>query len=232
MKIVVCAKVIQGELSPFDEAALECALRLSEDVTVLSMGPLKTKDALLPLTRLGAKVILLSDSVFAGSDTLATAYVLSCALSKMEYDMILCGRQSVDGDTAQVGPMLAQMLGIPVCTQVMTAEKEQEALKLTTRQGAEMMRAPGLITVERSFVLRFPSLFSRLGEVTVWDNSHIGCDVSRCGLVGSPTRVKPLRMKRAEENANSLRGMLCRLCLRSSVSRRRKVRKLRNPAKS
>ena len=115
MKILVCVKVIQGEINPFDESALECALSLSNDVTVISMGPESSKPALHKLTRLGAKVILISDSIFAGSDTLATSYVLSKQIKKMDYDLILCGRQSIDGDTAQVGPMLSAKLGIPLC---------------------------------------------------------------------------------------------------------------------
>jgi len=189
MKIVVCAKVIKGELNPFDEAAIECALRLSDDVTVISMAPMSAETVLKPLTRLGAKVILISDSLYAGSDTLATAYILSVALSKMEYDLILCGRQSVDGDTSQVGPMLSQMLGIAVCTNAMAIEKNEEFIEADTRQGRECMKLPALITMERNFVLRFPSIFSRPGEVEIWDNSYIGCDESKCGLNGSPTRV-------------------------------------------
>lgn len=114
MKILVCVKVVKGELNPFDESALECALQLSDDVTVLSMGPKSCENVLKPLTRLGAKAILITDSLFAGSDTLATSYILSTAIRKMEYDLILCGRQSIDGDTAQVGPMLSQMLEIPL----------------------------------------------------------------------------------------------------------------------
>ena len=108
MKILVCVKVIKDELNPFDESALECALQLSDDVTVISMGPKSCAETLKPLTRLGAKVVLISDSAFAGSDTLATSYILSTTIKQMEYDLILCGRQSVDGDTAQVGPMLSQ----------------------------------------------------------------------------------------------------------------------------
>ena len=116
MKILVCVKVVKGELNPFDESALECALQLSDDVTVVSMGPKVCENALKPLTRLGAKVILISDNCFAGADTLATSYILSTAIKEMDYDLILCGRQSIDGDTAQVGPMLSQMLGIPLIT--------------------------------------------------------------------------------------------------------------------
>ena len=116
MKVAVCVKIVSGALNPFDESALECALQLSRDVTVLSMGPRTAESVLQPLTRLGARVVLLSDPCFAGSDTLATAYVLSKAMESIKPDIILCGRQSIDGDTAQVGPMVSAMLDIPLIT--------------------------------------------------------------------------------------------------------------------
>ena len=133
MKILVCVKVVKGELNPFDESALECALQLSDDVTVLSMGPKSCENVLKPLTRLGAKAILITDSLFAGSDTLATSYILSTAIRKMEYDLILCGRQSIDGDTAQVGPMLSQMLEIPLITNAFDVECKDNKIFSNTR---------------------------------------------------------------------------------------------------
>lgn len=189
MKILVCVKVTDGEINPFDESAIECALRLSDDVTVISMCPKSAEHALLPLTRLGAEVILISDSVYAGSDTLATSYILSEAIKKLEFDLILCGRQSVDGDTAQVGPMLSKMLNIPVITNAMSVRAENGFVSVKIRDGEEKVNPPALVTVERGYVLRFPSIFSKLGEVTSWSNADIGCDISRCGLKGSPTRV-------------------------------------------
>jgi len=189
MKILVCVKVIKGEINPFDESALECALQLSDDVTVISMGPKSSAEVLLPLTRLGVKVILISDSVFAGSDTLATSYILSTAIKQMEYDLILCGRQSVDGDTAQVGPMLSQKLSIPVITNAMKITCKDNAVFAETRAGEESADLPALVTVERGYVLRFPSIFSKVSEVEIIDNTKLNCDVSKCGLAGSPTRV-------------------------------------------
>jgi len=189
MKILVCVKVINGELNPFDESALECALRLSDDVTVISMGPKSCEEVLKPLTRLGAKVVLISDTAYAGSDTLVTAYILSTAINKMEYDLILCGRQSVDGDTAQVGPMLATMLDIPLITNTLSLEISNDEVFTKTRIGDESEKLPALVTVERGYVLRFPSIFSKLGEVEIIDNEKIGCDIEKCGLKGSPTRV-------------------------------------------
>jgi len=189
MKILVLVKVIKGEINPFDESALECALGLGGDVTVLTMGPKNNETVLKPLTRLGAKVILISDSVFAGSDTLATSYVLSTAIKKMEYDLILCGRQSVDGDTAQVGPMVSKMLGINLITNAMKVETAENEVHTQTRAGEEKASLPALVTVERGYVLRFPSIFSKQGEVSFIDNSKLCCDTERCGLKGSPTRV-------------------------------------------
>ena len=121
MRIVVCIKIVEGELNPFDACALEAALRIEGgEVTVLSMSPMSAAEKLRALTRLGVKeVILLSDKAFAGSDTLATSYILSRQLQKMEYDLILCGRQSIDGDTAQVGPALAAKLGLGLITNVL-----------------------------------------------------------------------------------------------------------------
>lgn len=189
MKLLVCVKVIKGELNPFDESALECALKLSDDVTVISMGPKMSEDALKPLTRLGAKVILISDNIFAGSDTLATSYILSTAIKQMEYDLILCGRQSIDGDTAQVGPMLSQMLEKPLITNALEVECKKNEVFAKTRMGEKHTQLPALVTVERGYVLRFPSIFSKIDNIEIVDNKVLNCDISKCGLSGSPTKV-------------------------------------------
>lgn len=189
MKILVCVKIVKGEINPFDESALECALTLSNDVTVISMGPMSSKPVLEKLTRLGAKVILISDNIFAGSDTLATSYILSSQIVKMDYDLILCGRQSVDGDTAQVGPMLSAKLGIPIITNAMSVNCDEKQVLASTRVEKESASCPCLVTLERSFVLRFPSMFSKAGEVRVVTNEELCCEVSKCGIEGSPTKV-------------------------------------------
>ncbi len=188
MKILVCVKIIKGEINPFDACALECAFRLGGEVTVLSMCPPSAKDALTALTRLGAKVIMLCDNAFAGSDTLATSYILSTAAKRLEFDLVLCGRQTVDGDTAQVGPCLSQMLGLSLVTNALEISVDSE-VRCKTRLGDERVPLPALVTVERINVLRFPSIFSRPSEVEVWDNSVLGCDPERIGLKGSPTQV-------------------------------------------
>lgn len=189
MKILVCVKVIKGEINPFDESALECALSLSNDVTVISMGPISTKPALEKLSRLGAKVILISDSIYAGSDTLATSYILSKQIENLDYDLILCGRQSIDGDTAQVGPMLSAKLGIPLITNAISINCNENRLCASTRLGEEKALMPCLVTLERSHVLRFPSIFSKSGEVSVVTNNELCCIEAKCGLKGSPTKV-------------------------------------------
>ena len=190
MKILVCVKVINGELNPFDACALEEALRLGGEVSVLSMCPPSAADVLRPLTRLGVKnVYLLSDSVYAGSDTLATSYILSLAAKKIGFDLILCGRQTIDGDTAQVGPCLATKLGIGLITNVLKLRLEEDRIICDTRDGEESTSLPALLTVERINTLRFPSIFSKLGEITPWNNSDVGADTSKCGLRGSPTKV-------------------------------------------
>ena len=191
MKTVVLVKVVDGEIGPFDAAAVEHALSLeSNEVTVLSMGPRTWEGVLLPLTRLGVKrVVLLSDPVFAGSDTLATAYILSRALARIDYDLILCGRKTLDGETAQVGPCLAAMLRIPVLTNVFSFDVGDGHADAETSLGRERAALPACLTLERTKQLRFPSLFSKAGEVEAWDNATVGADPARCGLAGSPTRV-------------------------------------------
>lgn len=192
MKIVVCVRPDGGVLGPFDAAAYEEALRIPDaEVTLLSMGPLSSKDALHALTRLGAvRAVLLSDPAFAGSDTLATAYALACALNRLSPDLVLLGRQTLIGDTGQTGPMLATLAHLPLVTNVMKIEPAGDALSLTTRsEGEKRVSLPALLTLERTCELRFPRLRSRLGEVLVWGAEDIGAEKDKCGLIGSPTRV-------------------------------------------
>lgn len=193
MRVVVCVRQgLDGELGPFDACAYEMALRLVDaEVTLLSMGPATASELLLKLTRLGAKkAILLSDKAFAGADTLATAYALSLAVSRLAPDLVLCGRQTLIGDTAQTGPMLAELAGLSLATGVMGIRTlgDGRAL-LDTREGGAEVALPALLTVERVGTLRLPRLRSRVGEVEVWDAAALGADTDRTGLIGSPTRV-------------------------------------------
>lgn len=189
MKIAVCVKIVKGEISPFDASAVEAALKLSRDVTIYSMAPESAKGKLSELTRLGVRAVLISDPHFAGSDTLATGYILSKALKKENYDIILCGRQSTDSDTAQVGPCISSKLGIPLIAYALDIKEENGTVFCRTRLGDEQKKTPVLVTVERMFELRFPSFRSKVGTVTVLDAAGISADVKRCGLSGSPTKV-------------------------------------------
>ncbi|MBQ3088139.1 MAG: electron transfer flavoprotein subunit beta/FixA family protein, partial [Clostridia bacterium] len=193
MKILVCIRQgLDGEINPFDASAYEEALKIKgAEVTLLSMGPLSAKDFLLSLTRLGAKkAILLSDKAFAGADTIATAYTLSLAVKKLNPDLIFCGRQTLVGDTAQTGPMLSVLAGTSLITNVMSIDEIGESITCTTRdKGTETVSLPALLTIERINNLQLPSIMSKLGEIEVWYAEDIGADISKCGLVGSSTRV-------------------------------------------
>lgn len=194
MKIVVCVRQgLDGEINPFDACAYEEALRIENaEICLLSMAPVSAKDFLYNLTRLGAKrAILLSDKAFAGADTLATAYTLSLAIKKLSPDLVICGRQTLVGDTAQTGAMLSEMLGFSLITNVMGVNNvDPHCVTCVTRDEAEVTaKIPALLTVERINSLRLPRLRSKLGEIEVWNSEDIGADIKKCGLSGSPTRV-------------------------------------------
>ncbi len=191
MNIAVCIKVYKGEINPFDECALEEALKIKDaSVWVFSMCPPSAHDVLRSLTRLGVhKVIALTDTAFAGSDTLATSYILATELEKYDFDYIFCGRQSVDGDTAQVGPQISARLKLNLITNVLEIKSLGDEAECETRFGTEKVPSPALLTIERINTLRFPSIFSKPGEIEVIDNKTVGALKSRIGLTGSPTKV-------------------------------------------
>lgn len=194
MKIVVCVRpASDGEIGPFDAAALECALRVpGAEVELLSMAPPKSEEVLLRLTRLGVKnAYLLSDPAFAGSDTLATSYVLSLALKRLAPELVFCGRKTLEGDTGQVGAGLAERCGLSLASQVLEILSADEAgVCVRTRQAPEKrIPYPALLSVERVATLRFPGIFSKPGKVTVWNAAELGAELSRCGSAGSPTQV-------------------------------------------
>ena len=194
MRILVCIRFgLDGELNPFDACAYEAALQIEgAEITLLSMGPRSAESSLHALTRLGAKrAILLSDSAFAGADTLATAYALARAVERISPALILCGRQTLVGDTAQTGPMLATLAGYSLITNVMRIDGiDSTTVRCQTRdEGEACADLPALLTVERINTLRLPRLRSKMGEIEVWSAADIGADTTRCGLSGSPTRV-------------------------------------------
>lgn len=193
MKIVVCIRQsADGEINPFDASAYETALRIEgAEITIMSMGPQKTAAFLENLTRLGAKeAVLLTDKAFAGADTLATSYTLSLAINRLKPDLIICGRQSVDGDTGQVGPSLSVNTGYKLLTNIMSVVSRKEGIDCVNREGETVSADfPALITVEKSLNLRLPSIRSKTAPVTVLGAEELNADLSRCGLAGSPTRV-------------------------------------------
>ena len=193
MKIVVCVKQsADGEINPFDASAYETALGIEgAEITLLSMGPEKTAPFLEGLTRLGAEsAVLLCDRAFAGADTLATSYALSLAIKRLCPDFVFCGRQSVDGDTGQVGPSLAVRLEFSLVTNVMSLKNAENGLSYTDRLGkSDNITAPAVITLEKSRKLRLPSIRSKIKPVETLSANDINADISLCGLKGSPTRV-------------------------------------------
>src|SRR4030042_5843040 len=144
--------------NPEDLNALEMALSIKEQyggkVTVLTMGPLQAADVLRQALFRGAdRVVLISDRKFAGADTQATSYTLKCGVDKLgEYDLVFCGRQAIDGDTAQVGPQLAEKLGIPQITyaeSIIDLQGEEIVVRRAFEVGAERVQwqLPCLLTV-------------------------------------------------------------------------------------
>lgn len=186
-RIVVCLKYFKGELNPFDGAALECAIESgAKEIIALSMAPMSAMNAFQGLTRLGVKCVFISDPLYAGSDTQATSLILSEAIKRLNPDLVFCGRQSVDGDTAQVPPMLAQRLGFDIKAKVIEFRENM----VTLRNGETFKpQDKTVITFERIRFLRFPSIFSKMGEVEIWDNQKLTLPIEKCGLRGSPTRV-------------------------------------------
>jgi len=196
---------VEAIINPFDEYAIEEAVRIKEkmggNVTVISMGIPKVADLLRDTVAVGVdNAVLLSDRAFAGADSLATAYALSMGIKKIgAYDLIICGKQATDGDTAQVGPSLAEKLGIPHTTYVRKIEEITETAircQRMTEDGYEVieMPLPALITVVKEInEPRLPSIKGKLKakktEVTVYTADDIGADKNLCGLKGSPTQV-------------------------------------------
>jgi len=198
---------VPGIINPEDKNAVEEALKLKEsggggEITVLSMGPLQAENALREALSMGAdRAVLLSDRAFAGSDTLATSYILSLAIKKIQtYDLILCGTQTMDGETGQVGPQLAAWLGLP---QACYAEEIGIRDNLVTVKSnfdsviqAIEMEMPALITVASPINKpRYKHMNKVLKayrdkEIVTWSMEDLKPNPVRIGLNGSPTWVK------------------------------------------
>ncbi len=196
---------IENVINPFDTYALEEGVRIREryggKVTAISMGPPQAEAALREAISLGAdEAILLSDKAFAGADTWATAYTLASAMNKLgQYDLIICGRQTLDGDTGQVGPELSEMLQIPFVAYVSKIEEMvdgQMQVQRMVEEGHEVIESPlpAVITVVKEInVPRIPSLRgimkSKSTAISVWGLPDLGIDQSMVGLAGSFTKV-------------------------------------------
>jgi electron transfer flavoprotein beta subunit len=193
-------------INPEDKNALEEALKLKEsmgaNVVVISMGPPQAEDALREALAMGAdEAILLSDRAFAGADTWATATTLGYALKKIgDFDLVLAGRQAIDGDTAQVGPQLAEFLKVPQVTYVreLNVEGGKVRAERAVEDGYEDIEAalPALLTITKEAnTPRYPhagAIISAYRERTVtrWGVNDINADPESLGLKGSPTQVK------------------------------------------
>jgi electron transfer flavoprotein beta subunit len=196
---------VQSIINPFDMYAIEEGVRLKENfggkVTVITMGPPQAEAALREAVSLGCdEAILLSDRAFAGSDTLATAYTLAMAIRKIkELDIIICGKQASDGDTAQVGPGISAHLDIPQITYVKKIEEikdNQATVERMTEEGFEILKTPlpCLITVVKEInEPRLPSLKGMMraknAKITLWKAIDLEIEEDRIGLRGSPTQV-------------------------------------------
>jgi len=196
---------MRAVINPFDTYAIEEAILLRErfggTITALSMGPRQAKRVLEEAAAMGTdKVILLSDRKFAGSDTLATSYVLYSAVNKCGgFDIILCGKQATDGDTAQVGPELAERLGIPHISYARKITSQDGAvftIEKETETGCDIVsvKMPFLVTVVKDIntprgISILDKIRAKRTGVTVWTSEDIGCDEKLTGLEGSPTRV-------------------------------------------
>lgn len=191
-------------INPEDKHALEEALVLKENqgakVTVLSMGPPQAEVALREALAMGAdEAILITDRAFAGADTLATSNALAGALRKLEYDIVFAGRQAIDGDTAQVGPEIAEHLNIPQVTYVEKVEVNGNELTVqrALEDGYEVIKVqtPVLLTAIKELnnprYMNAKLVFETFKkEVKIWSADDIDVDKSLLGLKGSPTKVK------------------------------------------
>ena len=210
-------------INPYDLFALEEALRLHDrlggEVTVLTMGPPTAEDSLRKALTFGAdRAVLLTDRFFAGSDTLATSYALSMAIKKIGEmwgapEVVFTGKQTIDGDTAQVGPGIARRLGLNQLTYVSgIGEVDLEAGTINVSRRAEggvqklSTRLPALITMlEGTSEIRRGRLADALraagAEVTIWNAAGAGIeDLLKCGLRGSPTVVKQVFAPKGRAN--------------------------------
>ncbi len=196
---------VKSIINPFDMYAIEAGVRLKErfgcKVTILTMGPPQADGALREAISMGAdEGILVCDRAFAGSDTWATSYTLAGAIKKIgAFDLIICGKQASDGDTAQVGPGISTHLKIPQVTYVKKVEEATDKSMRVERmleEGFEIIETPlpALLTVVKEInEPRIPSLKgmmrAKAAKITMWGQKDLDLDPQNIGLCGSPTQV-------------------------------------------
>lgn len=210
-------------INPYDLHAIEAALQIKEKtgakVTVITMGPPQAEDALREAISMGADdVRLISDRAFAGADTWATSYVLCKAIEKLGYDIILCGKQAIDGDTAQVGPEVAELLNIPHIAYIKKIEDVSDKSIKVQRlmdDGYDVVESPlpVLLTVVKELnTPRLPSLKGKMAAkkavITKMDLNAIGAEPENVGLKGSPTQVKNIFAPQLKADRKMLQGSI------------------------
>ncbi|NLF01150.1 MAG: electron transfer flavoprotein subunit beta/FixA family protein [Anaerolineales bacterium] len=206
-------------VNPLDLYAIEEAILLREahggSVTVISMGPQTAITAIREAISMGCDDgYLLTDRRFAGSDTWATAYVLSEAIRKLgAFDLVICGERATDGDTGQVGPELAAFLDVPILSYVAGLQVDGDSVvaRRLVETGYESYRCPLPLVVTVVKEIAYPRLPTLRGKqrakqltVPAWDNSNLQLDEQRIGLAGSPTRVKRISRPRVSREGEML----------------------------
>lgn len=196
---------IPSIINPDDKAGLEAALQLKDKlgakVTVISMGLPQADTALREALAMGAdEAILLTDRAFAGADTLATSTSLAAAIKKLNFDLIVTGRQAIDGDTAQVGPQIAEHLNIPNISYAEDIKVEGDSVivkrQYEDRYHVIKAKMPCLVTalseMNQPRYMTPGGIFDayKAKEVKVWTRADVEVDDNRIGLKGSPTKVK------------------------------------------
>ncbi|MBM3307674.1 MAG: electron transfer flavoprotein subunit beta/FixA family protein [Candidatus Eisenbacteria bacterium] len=210
-------------INPFDMYAIEEGLRLREragggTVTVMSMGPPQVEASLRDAIAMGVDdAVLLSDRAFAGSDTWSTSYTLAAGIRKRgAFDVVLCGKQAIDGDTGQVGPGVAELLDAPQVTHVRKIELGPDGVAEVERlmeDGTDVLRVrpPAVFSVVKEInEPRLPSLKGKMrakkAEIAVWRAADLEVDARELGLDGSPTRVVRIFAPEARPGGKVLSG--------------------------
>ena len=213
---------VESIINPFDTYAIEEGIRLRERfggrTTVITMGPQQAQEALREAISVGVDdCILVSDRAFAGSDTLATSYILSKAITKVgEHDLIITGKQTLDGDTGQVGPGIAQRLGTPFVGYVSQIEEITDGGMRVQRmvdEGYEIIETPlpCVISVTKEInVPRLPSIRGTMkaksAEIPVWSAQDLDIEADKVGVGGSPTRVIHIWSPKRERQSQMMEG--------------------------